>query len=90
MLGHRAIGFNPWQAVGDLGWFPIHRSRVVKNYLAAGAAERIQLERFPAYAPELNPDEGIWQYLKRVELKNVSCQTHIPTTPLNCVKPKSV
>jgi transposase len=28
----------------------------------------------PAYAPELNPDEGIWNYLKRVELKNVSCQ----------------
>jgi len=53
---------------------PIHRSRVVKEYLAAGAAKRVHLERFPAYAPELNPDEGIWQYLKRVELKNVSCQ----------------
>ncbi len=23
----------------------------------------------------LNPDEGIWNYLKRVELKNVACQT---------------
>jgi transposase len=28
----------------------------------------------PAYAPELNPDEGIWRYLKRVELRNVCCQ----------------
>ena len=52
---------------------PIHRSRVVKDYLAGGAARRIHLEPLPAYAPDLNPDEGIWQYLKRVELKNVSC-----------------
>ena len=53
---------------------PIHRSRVVKEFLAAGAAARIHLEQLPAYAPELNPDEGIWSYLKGVELKNVSCQ----------------
>lgn len=53
---------------------PIHRSQAVKDYLAAGGAERILLEMLPAYAPELNPDEGIWHYLKRVELKNVSCQ----------------
>lgn len=29
----------------------------------------------PAYAPELNPDEGVWKHLKYVELKNVACQT---------------
>ncbi len=29
----------------------------------------------PGYAPELNPDEGIWQYLKRVELRNVCCRS---------------
>ncbi|HZC00597.1 MAG TPA: hypothetical protein VE844_04305, partial [Gammaproteobacteria bacterium] len=27
------------------------------------------------YAPELNPAEGIWNYLKRVELKNLCCQS---------------
>jgi hypothetical protein len=27
----------------------------------------------PAYAPELNPDEGIWNLLKRVELRNLCC-----------------
>jgi hypothetical protein len=27
----------------------------------------------PGYAPDLNPDEGIWQYLKHVELRNVIC-----------------
>ena len=26
-----------------------------------------------SYAPDLNPDEGIWNYLKRVELGNVCC-----------------
>lgn len=52
---------------------PIHRSRAIKTFLAAGAAERIWLERLPGYAPDLNPDEGIWHYLKHVELKNVCC-----------------
>jgi transposase len=53
---------------------PIHRGRPVKDFLARGAAKRLHLEPLPAYAPELNPDEGIWQYLKRVELRNVRCQ----------------
>jgi transposase len=52
---------------------PIHRSRAIKTFLAAGAAQRIWLERLPGYAPDLNPDEGIWHYLKQVELKNVCC-----------------
>ncbi len=52
---------------------PIHRSQPIRAFLAAGGAERIQLERLPSYAPDLNPDEGIWRYLKRVELKNVCC-----------------
>ena len=33
------------------------------------------MERLPAYAPELNPDEGIWNYLERVELRSVCCPT---------------
>ena len=53
---------------------PIHRAKVIKDYVSRGAATRIHLEHFPAYAPELNPDEGIWNYLKRVELKNLACQ----------------
>ena len=52
----------------------IHRSKAVKAFLDSGASERILLERLPGYAPELNPDEGIWNYLKRVELKNVVCR----------------
>jgi transposase len=31
------------------------------------------LERLPAYAPDLNPDEGLWQQLKGVKLRNLCC-----------------
>ena len=31
------------------------------------------MERLPGYAPELNPKEGIFKHLKRVELKNLCC-----------------
>jgi transposase len=54
---------------------PIHRAKAVKEFLADGAAARVQLERLPGYAPELNPDEGIWKHLKYVELKNVCCRS---------------
>ena len=52
---------------------PIHRAQPVKDFLAQGAAARLQLEQLPGYAPELNPDEGIWNYLKHVELRNLCC-----------------
>jgi transposase len=51
----------------------IHRCKAVKRFLAAGGADRLHLERLPGYAPDLNPDEGIWRYLKHVELRNVVC-----------------
>ena len=51
----------------------IHRGQAVKDFLAAGAAARLHLERLPAYAPELNPAEGVWNLLKRKELKNRCC-----------------
>ena len=54
---------------------PIHRAQPVKDFLAAGGAARIRLEQLPAYAPELNPDEGIWRYLKHVALRNRCCPT---------------
>jgi transposase len=53
---------------------PIHRSQLIKDFLAGGAAKRLHLERLPGYAPELNPQEGIWNLLKRRELKNVCCR----------------
>ena len=52
---------------------PIHRGQEIKDFLKRGAAKRLHLEQLPGYAPDLNPDEGIWNYLKRVELGNVCC-----------------
>lgn len=48
----------------------IHQGQILKKYLSSGAAKWLWLEKLPAYAPDLNPDEGIWNYLKRVELAN--------------------
>jgi transposase len=53
---------------------PIHRSKALKAFLAEGAAHRLHLERLPGYAPQLNPDEGIWHWLKRWDLHNVCCR----------------
>jgi len=51
----------------------IHRGHEINDFLKRGAAKRLHLEQLPGYAPDLNPDEGIWNYLKRVELGNVCC-----------------
>jgi DDE superfamily endonuclease len=37
---------------------PIHRSQAIQEFLANGAAQRLHLERLPAYAPELNLARG--------------------------------
>ena len=61
---------------------PIHRSKVIKKFLAEGAASRLHLERLPPYAPDLNPDEEVWRYLKYVELAN----TAVASTWTTCFK----
>lgn len=52
----------------------IHRDQAVKDFLATGATARLHLAQVPPYAPDLSPDEGVWNQLKRVELKNRCCQ----------------
>jgi transposase len=52
---------------------PIHRGQTIKEFLTHGAGHRLHLERLPAHAPELNPDEGLWQQLKGVERRKVCC-----------------
>lgn len=66
----RMIG-NDLLAIWDGG--PIHRSADVKTFLAQGGSTFVHLEQLPPYAPELNPDEGVWQQLKHVELRNLWC-----------------
>lgn len=48
---------------------PAHRSRLVRDYVDATQGE-IQIERLPAYAPELNPVEYLWAHFKQHELAN--------------------
>jgi hypothetical protein len=40
---------------------PIHRCHEVKQFLTEGAAKRLKLLPLPGYAPDLNPDEGVWR-----------------------------
>lgn len=40
----------------------IHRGAAVQQLLARHP--RLHVERFPAYAPELNPDEQVWNHFK--------------------------
>lgn len=46
-----------------------HRSKRVRQYVEAQQG-RLALEYLPAYAPELNPAESIWGYLKRHAMPN--------------------
>lgn len=49
----------------------IHRSRPVTEFLATELGAGIELLPLPAYAPDCNPDEGVWGWAKR-ELANLS------------------
>lgn len=52
---------------------PIHRRQLVQDFVAESRGT-IRLEKLPAYAPDLNPVEGLWQHLKHVELRNVTAR----------------
>ena len=49
---------------------PAHRSRKMHAWLTAQRSWLV-VERLPAYAPDLNPVEGVWANLKGVELANL-------------------
>jgi transposase len=53
---------------------PSHRSRLMTEFLAE-QRHWLDVRRLPAYAPELNPVEGLWSNLKSQELAN-RCETH--------------
>ena len=46
-----------------------HRSKLVREYIDAQRGQ-IALEYLPPYAPELNPVECIWGYLKHHAMPN--------------------
>ena len=43
---------------------PTHKAKVVKDYVASTQG-KLELHYLPGYAPELNPDELVWNYMKR-------------------------
>jgi transposase len=45
-----------------------HKSKLTQTTLA-DLAPRLTVYRLPAYAPELNPDEGLWAFLKSHALR---------------------
>src|SRR6476620_7281464 len=68
MMRHRA---KPVHLVVD--GLPAHKTKLVKNYVLS-AKGRLTLHFLPGYAPELNPDELVWSYVKR---------TGVARTPLH-------
>ena len=43
---------------------PAHKTKAVKDYIQSSKG-RLTLHFLPGYAPELNPDEHVWSYVKR-------------------------
>jgi hypothetical protein len=53
---------------------PAHRSTAMRARLNT-QRRWLVVERLPAYAPDLNPVEGLWSCLKAVELANLTSPT---------------
>jgi len=53
---------NPVHLVVD--GLPAHKTNLVKDYVVSTKG-RLTLHILPGYAPELNPDELVWSYMKR-------------------------
>ena len=67
---------------------PVHRSKLVAQYIQE-LRGRLELYFLPPYAPDLNPDEFVWNYLKRNGIcktplkKNESLKTRLSTDMKN-------
>jgi hypothetical protein len=53
---------------------PAHRSAAMRAWIGRQRSWLV-VERLPAYAPDLNPVEGLWSSLKAVELANLTGPT---------------
>ena len=43
---------------------PAHKAKIVEDYVASTEG-KLEFHFLPGYAPELNPDEMVWNYMKR-------------------------
>jgi hypothetical protein len=65
---------------------PAHHEAAGKRF-GADTGGAIGIERWPGYAPDLNPDEGVWHDLKQVEWRNVACHDR---AELRCVLGRAI
>jgi transposase len=49
----------------------VHRAAVVQDYVERHS-DNIHLEELPAYAPQLNPTEQVWNHAKYADLPNLA------------------
>ncbi len=52
-----------------MGWLSDSQEQGSQKFLLEEANGRVWLERIPGYSPDLNPDEGVWNYLKKGRLE---------------------
>ncbi len=50
----------------------IHRSAELNEFRKLDTIDRLVIEHFPTYAPEVDPQEYVWQHLKHVDLRNLT------------------
>jgi transposase len=68
---HAFLGGAPVNLIWDN--LKAHKSTAMREFLAD--QDWLQVDYLPAYAPALNPVEGLWANLKGGELVNRCCQT---------------
>jgi transposase len=49
----------------------VHRAAIVRNYVQRHC-HNIHLEELPAYAPQLNPTEQVWNHAKYADMPNLA------------------
>ena len=49
----------------------VHKAKTLRRYLEAHA-EKVRVEWLPAYAPDLNPVEQVWNHSKYADLANLA------------------
>jgi transposase len=49
-----------------------HTSAELEEFRKLDTIDRLKIEYFPPYAPEIDPQEYVWRHLKHVELRNLT------------------
>jgi putative transposase len=50
----------------------IHKSAELAEFRKLDTVGRLAIDYFPPYAPEVDPQEYVWQHLKHVDLRNLT------------------